>query len=172
MKACAPKLSRPQAALARGYILFEVVLAMTIFSVAGLSLAKALSKAIEGAGALNRENDIRVGLRSFLEEVRRKPLAEMATSYEDTRLGLTYTSTINELSLKDRNGNPLSDLYTLRIAATYDVGTEQREESAEVYVYKPAVNPVAQPQAAGALANGTTGTRTSGSATSSSTKTK
>ena len=121
----------------RGYILLEAILALMVFAVAVLGLARALGICIESAGALNHENDIRVGLRSFLEEMRRKPITDMATSYEDARLGVTYNSTVEDLELRDRNGTVLTDLYKLRVAVNYDAGGEQREESAEVYVYKP-----------------------------------
>jgi hypothetical protein len=36
------------------------------------------------------------------------------------------------------NGNTMTDLYNLKIVATYNAGNEQREESVDVYVYKPA----------------------------------
>ncbi|MFZ4764744.1 MAG: PulJ/GspJ family protein [Roseimicrobium sp.] len=123
---------------AAGYLLLEIILALTIFSLAVVGLARTLNLAIQTSAILNRENDIRIGLRSFLEEVRRKPVAEMATSYEDARLGVTFTSTLEELSLKNASGTVLSDLYDLRAAATYEVGAEQREEAVNVWVYKTA----------------------------------
>lgn len=119
-----------------GYVLLELILSLIIFSIAVMSLARTLQMAIQTSSTLNRENDIRMGLRSFLEEVRRKPLAELAQTYADERLGVTYNSTAEPLTLKDRNGTVLSDLYTLRVAVTYDVGAEQREEALDIYVYK------------------------------------
>ena len=62
-----------QLALRRGYILLELVIALTIFAIAVLGLARSLSSALEVANSLNRENSIRIGLRAFLEEARRKP---------------------------------------------------------------------------------------------------
>lgn len=119
-----------------GYVLLELILSLIIFSIAVMSLARTLQMAIQTSSVLNRENDIRMGLRSFLEEVRRKPLAELAQTYTDPRLGVTYNSTAEPLTLKDRNGTVLSDLYTLRVAVTYDAGAEQREEALDIYVYK------------------------------------
>jgi Tfp pilus assembly protein PilV len=120
-----------------GYLLLEVILALTIFSIAVMGLMQSLNVAISSSSSLNRENDIRVGVRSFLEEIRRKPLADMATTYEDPRLGVTYTSTVEELELRDRNGTRLRNLYTLHVAVTYGEGNDKREETADVYVYKP-----------------------------------
>lgn len=119
-----------------GYVLLELILSLIIFSIAVMSLARTLQMAIQTSSVLNRENDIRMGLRSFLEEVRRKPLSELTQTYTDQRLGVTYNSAAEPLTLKDRNGTVLSDLYTLRVAVTYDVGAEQREEALDIYVYK------------------------------------
>jgi len=122
----------------RGYVLFEAILALAVFALAVMGLARALTTAIETSGILSKENEIRTGLRSFVEEIRRKPIAEMAASVPDERLGVTFNSTIDPLSLKDRNGTVLNDLYTLHASASYEVGSETREESVDVYVYKPA----------------------------------
>ena len=120
-----------------GYVLFEVVLALTVFSLAVMGMAKALGVAIESVGSLNRENDIRVGLRSFVEEIRRKETSEMVQSSKDDHLDATFSNTLEPLDLRDRNGSMLNDLYTLHAVAAYSVGSEQREETVDVYVYKP-----------------------------------
>jgi hypothetical protein len=132
----ASKGTRPPRLRPGGYMLLELVLALIIFSLSIVGLSRSLHVGIQTAAILNRENDIRLGLRSFLEEVRRKPLAEMAQAIPDERLGVTFQSEVDELTLKDRNGTVLKDLYKLRAFATYQVGAEQREESVEMWVYK------------------------------------
>ena len=123
--------------LRKGYILFEVILALTLFSLAVLGLANALTTGIQAANILNKENAVRIGLRSFLEEIRRKPSAEMAVTTFDARLQATFSSTLEQLSIKDRNGTVLSDLYLLKAKATFGEGNEAREESVDMYVHKP-----------------------------------
>jgi type II secretory pathway pseudopilin PulG len=117
-------------------MLLELILALTLFSLAVLGLARSLQMSIQTASIINRDHDVRLALRGFLEEVRRKPLAEMTQSYLDPRLNLTLQSSLTPLQLRDRNGAVLNNLYTLRVATTYEVGTEQREEFLEVFVYK------------------------------------
>lgn len=127
-----------QALRRRGYILFELIIALSIFSIGVLGLARTLNASMEVAQILNKEQRLRIAMRSMVEELRRKPLNEMATSITDAALEATYTSTVEPLSLKMTRGNIMSDLYNLRIVASYTVGNEQREESVDVYVYKPA----------------------------------
>ncbi len=124
--------------LRRGYILLELIIALSIFAIGVLGLARTLNSSMEVANILNRDQRVRIGMRSFLEEVRRKPLNEMNASITDAATGVTYTSTTEPVSLIMTNGNTMTDLYDLKIVASYTAGNEQREESVDVYVYKPA----------------------------------
>jgi hypothetical protein len=121
----------------RAYILFELIIALTIFSIGVLGLAQSLNASMEVANILNKEQRLRIGLRSFVEEIRRKPLNEMVTTLADPALGVTYTSTVEPVSLTMTRGGTLSDMYNLKVIASYTVGNELREESVDVYVYKP-----------------------------------
>ena len=123
---------------APGTILLELVIALAIFALGVLALANTLGTSIEISNILNTDNRVRIGMRSFLEEVRRKPLSEMSTSLTDAATGVTYSSSAEAVSLTTTNGNTLADLYDLKVIATYAVGNETREESVNVYVYKPA----------------------------------
>lgn len=114
----------------------EVILALIIFSIAVLKLAQTLQESIRVGAIIHRENEIRISLRSFLEEVRRKPLAELTQTFADERLGVTFQSTAEPLNLTDRNGTVLSDLYRLQVVASYEAASEEYAETLEVYVYK------------------------------------
>lgn len=121
----------------RGYILFELIIALTIFSIGVLGLAQTLNASMEVANILNLEQNIRRHLRTAVEVLKRKPLTEMVWTEPDTVTGVTYNSTVEPVTLTMTNGNPVSDMYNLRVIATYTVGNEAREESVDVYVYKP-----------------------------------
>lgn len=121
-----------------GYILFELVIALTIFALAVLGLAKSLNQALETANLLKRDQIIRIGMRNFLEEIRRKPLTEMSTSQMDTTYGVTYTSSTEPMTLRTTSGGTLSDIYNLTIKATSSFDGVPQEDTLNVYVYKPA----------------------------------
>lgn len=122
----------------RGYILFELVLALTIFAIAVLGLAKSLNQALETANLLKRDQIIRIGMRNVFEELRNKPLAKMTTTISDTTYGITYTTSTEALSLKTTSGGILSDMYKLTIHATSSFDGVPQEDTLDVYVYKPA----------------------------------
>ena len=121
-----------------GYILFELILALTIFAISVLGLTQALNQALETANLLRRDQIIRIGMRNFLEEVRRKPLTEMSMSSMDPTYGITFTSSTEPVSLKTTNGSILSDIYNLTIKATSSFNDVPQEDTLSVYVYKPA----------------------------------
>lgn len=131
-------LNAARVSFRRGYILFELVLALTIFAIAVLGLAKSLNQALETANLLRRDQIIRIGMRSFLEEIRNKPIAQMSTSKMDTTYGISYTSTTEPVSLKTTNGSVLSDMYNLTIRASSSFDGVPQEDTLSVYVYKPA----------------------------------
>lgn len=128
-----------------GYLLLEVVLALTLFSVAVLGLANSLQIGIEGANELNRENTVRMGMRSFLEEIRYKPTSEMSTSFQDQKLRITYTSVLDPVTLKNKDGTVLSDLYQLTITAVDAENATLIETPLKVFVYKTATSTTSSP---------------------------
>lgn len=129
-------MNRPPQRGAPAYILLELVIALSIFSIAVLGLANSLSTSVEVSNILNRENAVQIGMRSFIEELRKKPLADMSTSYTDPNLGVTYTSKMEPLGIKTGRGETLTDLYDLQVTALYTFGMEEKTDTVSVYVYK------------------------------------
>ena len=92
----------------------------------------------------------------------------MATEARDERLGVTFASTVDELSLKNKDGKLLEDLYVLHAVASYGEGEAAREETTDLYVYKPKIT---ETEASSATATASTGS-TTGSRTTSSVQTQ
>ena len=132
----ASKLS-PQRHRTGGYILLELIIALTIFSLAVLNLARSLEATLAASNRINRDYAIRIGMRSLVEELRIKTLPEMSVSRIDEALGVTYTATTEPVAITTRSGGSLRDLYALTITATDGQGTEPLTDDVTVYVYKP-----------------------------------
>lgn len=123
--------------LTGGFMLLELILALTLFSAGVLGIARSLQLGLQVSAIIEKEYEVRLSLRSFLEEIRRKPLAEMATHYQDERLQLTLQSEVQPLNIRDKNGSVLNHLYQLKVSTQYQAGAELREESIEIYLYSP-----------------------------------
>ena len=113
----------------QGYILLELIIALSIFAIAVVGLAKALNNSLATANILNRDYAVRLAMRSFLEEMKRKPLADMATTIQDPKLDLTLTSTVEPLEIKSKEGRAVTDMYTLTVKAEYLAGGQMRDET-------------------------------------------
>ena len=121
----------------RGYILLELIIALTIFALAVLGLTKALNTSLEVANILNHDYAVRLGLRSFIEEAKRKSIPNMTMSTSDPRLDVTYTSEVEPAQITlASTGEVLTDIYQLTAKATYMVAGQSREETVVLFIYQ------------------------------------
>lgn len=122
----------------RGYILFEVMIAVAIFAIVAIGLSQALEATIAASNSLNRQTAIRYGLESVLNEARqRQKREEMRLDYRDEKLDVYYRTELEEARLINRNLEPVSGIWTLRAIAEHNENGEARRDQAEVYVYRP-----------------------------------
>ena len=124
--------------LRAGYVLLEVIIALTVFAVVVTGLASALHSSLDAANLLRRQAAIRRGLESILVEAKAKPKREeMPMTYKDEALGVEFRSELQELKWVNRRRKPVKGLYILRAIAT-DLRIGKRvHDAAEVYVYRP-----------------------------------
>jgi hypothetical protein len=127
----------PQAGL-HAYVLLELIIALTVFSVVVTGLAQALHSSLDAANFLRRQAGIRHGLESILIEAKSKPKKEeMILTYRDEVLGLEFHSELEELKWINRRGKAVRNLYILRAVANDLRASKPLHDSAEVYVYLP-----------------------------------
>ena len=116
------------------YILLELIIALSIFSMAVVGLSMALNNTLQTANMLNKDYAVRLAMRSFLEEIKRKPLADMATTLENPQLDLVLTSTVEPLEIRSKEGRAIEDMYTLTVRADYTAGGRVRDETVFIWV--------------------------------------
>jgi len=145
-----------------GYLLLEIVIAMAIFLTAVASLAEALQKGMKVASDIRHDNLVRIGLRSFIEEQRRKAVADMPTQTTDDQLGVTYSITVDDLTIKNQDGTVLTDLYVMHAKAEWGEGNDAQQENVDLYLYEPSGQNINSTPQGGTAASGsgTTGTGT------------
>lgn len=122
----------------RGFVLLEIIIALTVFAVAVTGLAVALHSSLDASNQLRRQASVRRGMESLLAEARQQAKREeMQLSRSDETLGLSFQSTLEELKWTNRAGSPVRGLYRLRVVATSTQPDAVPENSAEIYVYRP-----------------------------------
>lgn len=115
-----------------GYILFEVIIAVTIFSLAIVGLMRVLDTSLQSANYFARDTAIRYGLQSILTEARHQELENMVLVQRDEAMGVEYRTEVEPLQLASDSGSSLSGLYVLRATASY----EGEQEVAEIWIYQ------------------------------------
>ena len=124
MKARTPKKQRRG-----GWMLLEVLIAVTVFSIAVIGMAEALNASIEAMNYLNQKEVIRNRLEALLVEARQMPKREeMAFSVVDQASGVSYRTELEELKWVNRKKEPVNGLYVLRAIAEYTSNGESAKE--------------------------------------------
>jgi type II secretory pathway component PulJ len=121
-----------------GYVLLELIIALTVFAVSVAGLASVLHSSLDSSNLLRRQAAIRRGLEAILVEAKAKPKREeMPIQYRDDDLGVEYRTELEELKWINRRGLPVKGLYVLRAVAKDSRVSQPLNDSAEVYVYRP-----------------------------------
>src|SRR5688572_13336156 len=106
---------RFQATRRGGFVLLEMIIALTVFAVVVTGLATVLHSSLDSANLLRRQASIRRGLEAILVEAKTKTKREeMVISYRDDALGTEFRSELQELKWVNRRRQPVKGLYILR----------------------------------------------------------
>src|SRR4030095_16416583 len=120
-----------------GYVLLEMIIALTVFAIVATGLASALHSSLDASNMLRRQASMRRGLEAILVESKSKSKREeMPMTYRDEALGVEFHSELEELKWINRRRQPVKDLYLPRAIAG-DLREGQLNNNAEGYVYPP-----------------------------------
>lgn len=104
----------------RGMVLFEVMIAITVFTLAAFSLVMALDRCLDAA---NQRNQIDVALRGLQNQMallHGSPIQPGETDAPDDGTGVAYhVSVALAQDLRDQKGLPIPNTYRITITATW-----------------------------------------------------
>jgi type II secretory pathway pseudopilin PulG len=120
-----------------GFVLWEVLLALSIFCIVALSLTTALQQGAETARLLRQDSQVRHDLESILAETSTTKLAagKSAVPLGDQRV--RYERQIAPVVAKNSKGQPLDHLWRITVRATWQETNQSRSSQAELIVYQP-----------------------------------
>ncbi|MEM7386711.1 MAG: hypothetical protein AAF514_17375 [Verrucomicrobiota bacterium] len=119
-----------------GYLLFEVMIALTVFGLVAVGLATAMNTAIDASHAVDKDRAIRHGLTSILQESQARPKKQMAFSVKDERLQVEYKTELIPLQFANQDGEPVENLFILRATASFEESNLPQRQVAEIYVHR------------------------------------
>ena len=121
----------------RGFLLFEMILALGVFSIAATGFAVALHRMANVAALAQSELRITRILDSALDETLSVPvLEEGETNSPVGETGIELDTTIKLLEdLENEDGQPLQEMYSITVTAKWFESGEWKDRTVETWRY-------------------------------------
>ena len=121
----------------RGFLLFEMILALGVFSIAATGFAVALHRMANVAALAQSELRITRILDSALDETLSIPVleeGETSSSVGETDIELNTTIKLLE-DLENEDGQPLQEMYSITVTAKWFESGEWKDRTVETWRY-------------------------------------
>ncbi len=133
------------ARISRGFTLFEVIIALMVFSVAVIALVGAINGIGDASVEARRQREVTARLESLITEFARRPwpkgTGDLSMEKKLNENGVEYFIKISKAELTNREGLPLSEMYSVITTARWKDGSRQEETGAETMMYAPLYAP-------------------------------
>jgi hypothetical protein len=121
----------------RGMVLFEVVIALTIFTLVAFSLVLALGTALDTAKLRNEIDAATRGLQNQLALIHRSPVFPMDKDLPDDGSGIQYHLLIEPEHLQDQKKQTVNGIYRATITAKWKSAGQPEDRSVTELIYQP-----------------------------------
>ena len=121
----------------RGMVLFEVVMALFIFTLVAFSLVMALDSAFDAA--MDR-NEVEVAIHGLANQMALLHAARVQPGEQDMPddgSGVLYHLAVVQAVMKDQKNLPVANMYNVTITATWKSHGEAQERDVTELIYQP-----------------------------------
>jgi len=121
----------------RGMVLFEVVMALTIFTLVAFSLVMALDSAFDAA---TDRNEIDVAIRGLGNQMALLHSARVLpgeNDLPDDGSGVLYHLAVTQEQMQDQKMQPVPNMYRATITATWTSRGQSEERDVSELIYQP-----------------------------------
>jgi prepilin-type N-terminal cleavage/methylation domain-containing protein len=130
-------LAGPNRLTSRGFVLWEIMLALTIFCVVAVALTTALHQTVDASILLRDESQIRLEIENLLTESIAMKVKPGKTEVKVGDGRVHYQREVRAVEAKTAAGVVLPSLYKISVQADWRASGENRAAHAEVIVYQP-----------------------------------
>jgi type II secretory pathway component PulJ len=120
-----------------GFVLWEVMLALTIFCVVAVALTSALHQTVDASIMLRDESQVRIELQNALTEAAAQKFKVGKSDVQEGDGRVHYEREIRPVLAKTAKGVPVPNLYEIIVRAFWRSSGQDRSEQANVIVYQP-----------------------------------
>jgi type II secretory pathway component PulJ len=133
----APFLTYAPVKRSRGFVLWEIMLALMIFCLVAVALTTALHQTVDASILLRDESQVRLEMQNLLTETAAQKLKP---GKSEVRVGdgrVHYEREVRTVQAKTAAGVLLPNLYKISVRASWTASGQDRSNHAEVIVYRP-----------------------------------
>jgi type II secretion system protein I len=130
-------ISNPKLVRSRGFVLWEVMLALTIFCAVAVALTSALQQTIDTSIILRDESQVRLEMQNLLDETTATKLKPGKSEIETGDGRVRYEREVRAIQAKTARGELLPSLYEIKVQASWKSSGRDRSDSAALIVYQP-----------------------------------
>jgi prepilin-type N-terminal cleavage/methylation domain-containing protein len=126
------------------FTLFEVLLALSVFSMAAVALVATLNQIGEAAFEARQFRTIELNLESLLDEYSKMPqLEELTEELKGDGDGISYRIEVSRVTdLQNQDGLPLDGIFRILVVAQWKEGRDAMSLEAETMRYSGAFLPI------------------------------
>jgi hypothetical protein len=121
----------------RGFVLWEIMLALTIFCVVAVSLTSAVHQIVDTSILLRDESQVRLELQNLLTESATAPIKPGKSEVQVGDGRVHYQKEIRVIQAKTATGVVLPNLYEITVQGSWKASGQERSAHAGVIVYRP-----------------------------------
>jgi prepilin-type N-terminal cleavage/methylation domain-containing protein len=129
--------TRSISACSQGFVLWEIMLALTIFCVVAVALTNAVHQIVDTSILLRDEAQVRLELQNLLTET---VTTKIQPGKSEVQVGdgrVHYEKEIRLIRAKTATGVDLPNLYEIMVHGSWKASGQERSDHAEVIVYRP-----------------------------------
>jgi type II secretory pathway component PulJ len=120
-----------------GFVLWEVMLALTIFCLVAVALVSALNQTVDASILLRDQSQVRIELQNVLTKAAAEKLKVGKSNVQEGDGRVLYEREVRSVQAKTAKGDPVPNLYRIVVRAFWRSSGQDRSEQAEVIVYQP-----------------------------------
>jgi type II secretory pathway pseudopilin PulG len=128
---------QPVTANRHGFVLWEMLLGLAIFSMGAIALTTALQRAVDTVILIHDESEVRQDLESILAEASVNKLQPGKTAIFMGDHRIQYEREVVSLPEKNSKGQPIANLWRVTVRATWSARNQVRTSEAEEVLFQP-----------------------------------
>jgi hypothetical protein len=121
----------------RGVVLFEVIMALTVFTLVAVSLVMALDATMDATSQRAQTEIALRGLENQMALVRNIRLVPGETDVPDDGTGVAYTVLVEPTQMKDQKNVPVPNIFRVTITAKWKDGAHDEDREVSELIYQP-----------------------------------